>query len=64
LRARSTARFVGALGHLQSVWAEFLRLSEPESGNPGEAQIDARRIAEVAGIAFLAGLGVFIWKSQ
>ena len=64
LRARSTARFVGALGHLQSVWVEFLRLSEPESGNPGEAQIDARRIAEVAGIAFLAGLGVFIWKSQ
>jgi hypothetical protein len=61
LKAHSTARFIGALGHVRSVWAELPRLSEP--GDQGAAQVDARRIAETAGIAFLAGLGVFVWKS-
>ena len=62
LRAHSTARFAGALGRLRSVWADFSGLRE--SGDSGPEQIDARRIVEVAGIAFLAGLGVFVWKSQ
>jgi len=62
LTAYSTARFAGALGRLRSVWAEFSGLRE--SGDSGPEQIDARRIVEVAGIAFLAGLGVFVWKSQ
>lgn len=60
LRARSTAQFTRALGQLQSVWAEACRLG----GDQAAAQIDARRIAEAVGIAFLAGLGVFVWKSQ
>ena len=62
LTAYSTARFAGALGRLRSVWADFSGLRE--SGDSGPEQIDARRIVEVAGIAFLAGLGVFVWKSQ
>jgi len=62
LRARSTAQFARALGRLRSVWAELSRLTH--LGDPGVAQADARRAAEVDGIAFLARLGVFVWKSQ
>lgn len=62
LRARSTARFTRALGQLRSVWAGFSGLTD--LGDLGAAQADARRAAEVDGIAFLARLGVFVWKSQ
>lgn len=61
LRARSTAQFTRALGRLRSVWAELSELTD--LGDPG-AQAESRRTAEVEGIAFLAGLGVFVWKSQ
>jgi len=62
LRARSTAQFARALGQLRSVWAALTGLAN--LGDPGAAQVDARRVAEVDGIAFLARLGVFVWKSQ
>lgn len=62
VKARSTAEFARALCDLQSVWAEACRPNE--SGDPGAAQIEARRIAEVAAITFLAHLGVFVWEFQ
>ena len=62
LRARSTAQFARTLGQLRSVWAELTEVTD--LGDPEAAQADARRAAEVDGIAFLAKLGVFIWKSQ
>ena len=62
LRARSTAQFARALGQLRSVWAEFC--GPADLSDRGAAQVDARRAAEADGIAFLARLGVFVWKSQ
>jgi len=62
LTARSTARFTRALGQLRSVGVE--PTGPTDLGDPGAAQADARRAAEVDGIAFLSRLGVFIWKSQ
>lgn len=62
LTARSTAEFTRALGQLRSVGPELSGLTD--LGDPGVTQADARRAAEVVGIAFLCRLGVFIWKSQ
>jgi len=62
LRACSTAQFTRAFGQLRSVWAELTELTGLD--DLGAKQADVRRTAEVDGIAFLARLGVFVWKSQ